>query len=127
MYFPITVRTVTSGPGLLLWQVSDPMEKPEVKVNGIPVDVHPLIGNIWYPEYLDYTWDELREAVTTVVEAGAATSTLPPVPSTRDFTTEVSGTTAPAGLPRSGYTCGLILDTSSIPDHQPFLQILLIK
>ncbi|MCD4706529.1 MAG: hypothetical protein K8S62_02185 [Candidatus Sabulitectum sp.] len=69
MYFPITVRTVTTGPGLPLWQVIDPMGNPEVKVNGVPVDVHPLIGNTWYPEYLDYTWEELREAVTTIVEA----------------------------------------------------------
>ncbi len=70
MYFPVIVRNVsTPGAGLSLQDTVDPLTSPSVTVNGLQVDVHPLIENSWLPQYEEYTWDEVREEVFTMQEA----------------------------------------------------------
>lgn len=69
MYFPVTLRTVTMGPGLPLYDITDPLASPSVTLNGLPAEVHPLIENTWTPWFDEYTWEDVRSEVLTMNEA----------------------------------------------------------
>jgi len=69
MYFPVTVHTLTMGPGLGLYDITDPLDSPVITVNGIQTEVHPMIGNTWLPQYNEYTWQDVRSEVFTMNEA----------------------------------------------------------
>ncbi len=68
MYFPLVVRTLTMGPALPLIDITDPLRAPSVSINGSYIEVHPMIGNTWLPEYNEYRWEDIRSEVMTMTE-----------------------------------------------------------
>jgi len=64
MYFPLSVMVPTIS---VLWDmgsISDPLEEPDVTVNGQPIDVRPLLCIMWIREYVEESsWLTFTETV----------------------------------------------------------------
>lgn len=64
MYFPISVMVPTISVLWSLEDISDPITNPSVSVNGIPVDVHPLLSSTWSVLGLRrQSWEDILDTV----------------------------------------------------------------